>query len=140
MTKVATGSCTGHMASGPSDITAISACLPGARLPMRSPLPSIAAPRVVIQSNASAAGTVEVAGMPPLFVRSAALSRARCEASAMRATVNMSPLIADSRSTPTEGAEPSARRRPVMGWPWPCAISFSGVIEKLTPRSMKASS
>ena len=56
----------------------------------------------------------------------------------MRATVNMSPLIADSRSTPTDGAEPSARSRPVMGWPWPCAISFSGVIEKLTPRSTKA--
>ena len=76
--------------------------------------------------------------MPPLLVRSAALSSARCEASAMRATVNMSPLTADSRSTPTDGAEPSARSRPVMGWPWPCAISFSGVIEKLTPRSTKA--
>ena len=50
------------MASGPSDITAISACLPGARLPMRSAMPSIAAPRVVIQSSASAAGTVEVGG------------------------------------------------------------------------------
>ena len=56
----------------------------------------------------------------------------------MRATVNMSPLIANSRSTPTDGPEPSARSRPVMGWPWPCAISFSGVIEKLTPRSTKA--
>ena len=105
------------MASGPSDITAMSACLPGARLPMRSFMPSIAAPRVVIQSNASAAGTVEVAGMPPLLVRSAALSSARCEASAMRATVSMSPPTADSRSTPTDGADPSARSRPVMGWP-----------------------
>ena len=74
---------------------------------MRSPAAAIAAPRVVIQSSASDAGTVEVGGMPPLLMRSAALSRARCEASAMRASVSMSPLIADSRSTPIDGAEPS---------------------------------
>ena len=117
MTKLATASCTGHIASGPNDITATSACLPMARLPIRPDMPSIAAPRVVIQSSASAAGMVEVGGMPPLLPRSAALSSARWLASAMRATVNMSPLIADSRSTPIDGAVPSERSRPVIGCP-----------------------
>ena len=51
--------------------------------------------------------------------------------------VIMSPESELSRSTPSAGAAPRSRRRPVIGWPWPWLISFSAVTAKLTPRSTK---
>jgi hypothetical protein len=58
-------------------------------------------------------------GMAPVACRLSALSSARCIDNAMRPTLNMSPGNTDSRSTPSDGRDPSFNSRPVIGNPWP---------------------
>ena len=139
-TTAATGSCTGCMLSMSARMSTRSACLPGASVPMRPSWRSMRAPSTVTQANASAAPMVLVGGMLPCACRNATLSRLRWMPSATRACVSMSPLSTDSRSTPSEGARPSWRSRPVSGWPWPCDISLSAAAEKLMPSSQKRAS
>ena len=51
----------------------------------------------------------------------------------MRLCVIMSPESELSRSTPSAGAAPRSRSRPVIGWPWPWHISFSAVDGEADP-------